>query len=144
MLCSFTAASECLRQFSSSLLAKSSCACAPRLSLRASAAAIWPAHWASSCKSRFHQITVPDERPVRDLKIFFTAMDFIFSNPAAKVPEARKTAASDCMVFCISRRSSAVGVYLCGANRQNDRVLFQYLRHLAYQPVHHGRRFYLL
>ena len=40
----------------------------------------------------------------------FLAMDFIFSSPCARVSFALKTAASDCIVFCISRRKSAVGV----------------------------------
>ena len=59
---------------------------------------------------RFHQVRVPDQRAIRDFQIIHLAGDLvIFFTPSASVLSVRNTAASACMVFCISRRNSAVG-----------------------------------
>ena len=51
----------------------------------------------------------PVSQTIDEISSIFSAISVILLRPAANVSEARNTAASDCMVFCISRRSSAVG-----------------------------------
>ena len=58
-----------------------------------------------SMRSEFQII----DRSVTRRSSAFPATSVIFFTPCASVSSVRNTAASSCMVFCISRRSSAVG-----------------------------------
>mmetsp|Transcript_22014 Transcript_22014/g.62561 ORF Transcript_22014/g.62561 Transcript_22014/m.62561 type:complete len:210 (-) Transcript_22014:1124-1753(-) len=101
----------CFIQLSSSRSLKSSRACAPRDSLRASAACMVQAAFDSRfCSSRVSmrsefQIS---ERSSTLMSAYSLTISSILTLPSARVSWVRYTAACSCMHFCILRRRSAV------------------------------------
>mmetsp|Transcript_23863 Transcript_23863/g.51455 ORF Transcript_23863/g.51455 Transcript_23863/m.51455 type:complete len:207 (-) Transcript_23863:1161-1781(-) len=105
--------SVCFIQFSSSRVVKSSRACAPRLSLRASAENIVCA----PCTSRFCSSSVSTrsvfqiiERSVTPTSSILAQTSTIFEQPSSSLSWMRKTAAWPCITCCSSARIWAVGM----------------------------------